>query len=200
LFGWDGEPMKPIYLIGAGGHCRSCIDVIEATGSYEIKGLFDIKENVNKKIGQYKIIDTDDNLDRYVDEDSEFLIALGQIKSSEKRQQIANKLYELGARLATVVSPLAYVAKTAIIGPGTIVMHHSLVNAYAQISSHCILNTKSLVEHDAKIEDFCHISTGAVVNGGAHLKQGSFVGSLAIVKEGYAGQVNAVLSAGVFHR
>lgn len=192
--------MKPIYLIGAGGHCRSCIDVIEATESYEIKGLFDIKENLGKKIGKYTIIDTDNNLGRYVDGNSEFLITLGQIKSPEIRQQIANKLYELRAKPATIISPLAYVAKTATVGPGSIVMHHSLINAYAQIGSHCILNTKSLVEHDAKIEDFCHISTGAIVNGGAHLRQGSFVGSLAVVKEGYAGQINAVLSAGVFHK
>ena len=31
--------MKPILLIGGGGHCRSCIDVIEAEGKYSIAGI-----------------------------------------------------------------------------------------------------------------------------------------------------------------
>ena len=31
--------MKSLLLIGGGGHCHSCIDVIEASGIYKIKGL-----------------------------------------------------------------------------------------------------------------------------------------------------------------
>ena len=31
--------MTPILLIGGGGHCRSCIDVIEAEGKYKIAGI-----------------------------------------------------------------------------------------------------------------------------------------------------------------
>ncbi len=33
--------MKKIILIGAGGHVRSCIDVIEQSKKYEIFGLID---------------------------------------------------------------------------------------------------------------------------------------------------------------
>ena len=33
--------MDKIILIGAGGHARSCIDVIEATGNFEIGGLIE---------------------------------------------------------------------------------------------------------------------------------------------------------------
>ena len=38
--------MKKIILIGAGGHCASCIDVIENEKKYEIIGLID---NIKKK-------------------------------------------------------------------------------------------------------------------------------------------------------
>ena len=30
-----------IILVGAGGHCRSCIDVIEQEGRFEILGIVD---------------------------------------------------------------------------------------------------------------------------------------------------------------
>jgi len=41
--------MKNLILIGAGGHCRSCIDVIEAEKKYKIIGLIDKnKSTINK--------------------------------------------------------------------------------------------------------------------------------------------------------
>jgi hypothetical protein len=31
--------MKPILLVGGGGHCHSCIDVIEVEGAFSIQGI-----------------------------------------------------------------------------------------------------------------------------------------------------------------
>ena len=41
-----------IVLIGGGGHCKSCIDVIEQQGVYQIAGIVDLPEgvSVNAKI------------------------------------------------------------------------------------------------------------------------------------------------------
>ena len=36
--------MKKIILIGGGGHCKSCIDVIEQEGKYRIAGIVDMAE------------------------------------------------------------------------------------------------------------------------------------------------------------
>ena len=44
--------MKNLILIGAGGHCLSCIDVIELQNYYRIAGLVDNKlrkKNLNIK-------------------------------------------------------------------------------------------------------------------------------------------------------
>ena len=39
--------MKKIILIGAGGHAKSCIDVIELQNKYKIIGLIDNKKKKN---------------------------------------------------------------------------------------------------------------------------------------------------------
>lgn len=192
--------MKQIYLVGAGGHCKSCIDVIESTGKYKIAGLFDLKENVGKKIGPYEIIGSDDDIKKYVSSGNEFMITLGQIKSAVLRINAANLLKKLGATLATVISARAYVSNTASLGAGTIVMHDALVNSYAVVGEHCILNSKSLIEHDAVIENFCHISTGAVINGNTHVRARSFVGSLSVLQEGLVVKEGSILGAGMFHK
>ena len=46
--------MSKIVLFGAGGHARSCIDVIERLKKYKIKFLVDNKKNLN--LHPYKII------------------------------------------------------------------------------------------------------------------------------------------------
>jgi len=187
---------EKIILIGGGGHCKSCIDVIEQAGTFRIAGIVDLPEELHQEILGYKIIATDDDLPRLVNEYENFLITLGQIKSPEKRIRIFQTLKESGVKLPVIVSPLAYVSKHAKIEEGTIVMHYALVNAGAKINKNCIINTRALIEHDVVIEDHCHISTNAVINGGVKVGTGTFFGSNAVCKEYIEIGENAVIGCG----
>ena len=172
--------MESLILVGGGGHCKSCIDVIEQEGKYQIAGIVDLPEKLHEKILGHEIIATDEDLPLIVKEYSSFLITIGQIRSANKRILLFNRLRELGALLPTIFSPLSYVSKHATVAKGTIVMHHALVNAGAKVEANCIINTKALIEHDAVIEDHCHIATAAIVNGGVKIKSGTFFGSNAV--------------------
>ena len=187
---------EKIILIGGGGHCKSCIDVIEQVGTFQIAGIVDVPEKLHQKILGYEIIATDDDLPQLVKEVENFLITLGQIKSPKKRIRLFEKVKEVGGRLPVIISPLAYVSTHATLGEGTIVMHNALVNAGAQIGRNCIINSKALVEHDAVIGDHCHISTGAIINGGVKIGSGTFFGSNAVCKEYIEIGENAVIGFG----
>jgi len=188
--------MGKLILLGGGGHCKSCIDVIEQEGRYQISGILDDEKCVGKKVLGYNIIGTDGDIAEYVNKGYYFLITAGQIGSSQVRQKIFNKLQQCKANMVTVVSPRAYVSRHALIGQGTIVMHDALINASATIGDNCIINSKALIEHDVIVEDFCHISTSAVVNGGVVIRSGSFFGSNAVSKEYVVCGDNAFIKAG----
>jgi len=187
---------QKIILIGGGGHCKSCIDVIEQEGIFQIAGIVDLPEKLHQKILGYEIIATDDDLPDLAKEYQSFFITIGQIKSPEKRIAIFEQVKKLGGRLPAVISPLAYVSQHARIGEGTIVMHRALVNAGVKIGRNCIINTKALIEHDAVIGDHCHISTGAIINGGVEVGSGTFFGSNAVSKEYIEIGENAVIAFG----
>ncbi len=174
---------EKIILIGGGGHCKACIDVIELSGHFHIEGIVDVPDKLHKKLLGYEIIATDDDLPQLVNENENFLVTLGQIKSPEKRIRIYQTLKESGVKLPVIISPLAYVSKHVEIGNGTIIMHHALINAGAKIGSNCIINSKALIEHDATIGDHCHIATGAIINGGVKVGSGTFFGSSSITRE-----------------
>jgi len=174
--------MQNVILIGGGGHCKSCIDVIEQEGKYQIAGIVDVAEKIHQKILGYEIIGTDEDLPMIAKKYSSFLITIGQIRSANKRILVFNRLRELGARLPVIFSPLSYVSKHSTVADGTIIMHHAIVNAGAEIGKNCIINTKALIEHDAVVEDHCHIATAAIVNGGVKIKSGTFFGSNAVTR------------------
>ncbi len=168
---------EPIILIGGGGHCRACIDVLEQDGRFAIAGIVDRPEKQNQKVLGYPVIGSDADLPDLVKRHRNALITLGQIKSPTRRMELFGEMKQMGARFPVIVSPLAYVSKHAHIGDGTIVMHLALISAGASVGKNCIINTKALVEHDSVIEDHCHVATGAVVNGGACIGLGTFLGS-----------------------
>jgi sugar O-acyltransferase (sialic acid O-acetyltransferase NeuD family) len=175
--------MKPkLILIGGGGHCAACIDVIEQENKFEIAGIVDKDTDSGMLLG-YPILGGDDDLDALRSSYDYALVTVGQIKNPSTRIRLFVYTKSLRFILSTVISPRAYVSKHALIAEGTIIMHDALVNARAAIGRNCIINTKSLVEHDAVVEDNCHISTGAIINGGAKVRQGTFVGSNAVTKE-----------------
>ena len=171
-------PEKEIILIGGGGHCRSCIDVIESHDVFNIAGIVEQpgKEKSKSVLG-YPIIGDDSEFIILKKQYNYALITIGQVGSSIIRQKIFNHLKKLGFILPVIISPLAHVSKHATIDEGTIAMHQVIVNPGANIGRNCILNTRCLIEHDVKIGDHTHISTAAVLNGDTVIGPGSFVGS-----------------------
>ncbi|HZL12379.1 MAG TPA: acetyltransferase [Prolixibacteraceae bacterium] len=188
--------MKPIILVGGGGHCISCIDVIEQTGIYEIIGILDLPEKLGQKVLNYTVIGSDNELEQFMPDCLDFLITVGQIKSSALRTKLFYKVKKAGGNLPVVISPIAYVSKYANIQEGAIVMHHSLINAGAAVGKGCIINTKALIEHEAIIGNFCHISTAAVVNGQANIGDSCFIGSNTVIANNTNVTANTVIAAG----
>jgi sugar O-acyltransferase (sialic acid O-acetyltransferase NeuD family) len=190
--------MKPeLILVGGGGHCRSCIDVIEVESKYKIAGIVDIPDKCGSRVLGYEIIGCDKDFPELIKKFPNFLITLGQIKSATRRNALFNQLIEMGVTLCTIVSPMAYISRHATIGKGTIVMHGAIVNAGARVGNNCIINTKSLIEHDAVIGDDCHISTGSIVNGGTIIREKTFLGSNSVTSENIEINKQSLVGCGV---
>ena len=60
--------MQNLILIGGGGHCKSCIDVIEGVNDYKILGILDTADKVGQEVLGYKIIGTDSDIEKYAKE------------------------------------------------------------------------------------------------------------------------------------
>jgi sugar O-acyltransferase (sialic acid O-acetyltransferase NeuD family) len=174
---------RNILLIGAGGHARSCIDVVEMAG-FNIIGIVGQRKEVGTRLLGYPILAADDDLTSLRDRASLALIAIGQVHTPLLRIKAAKAALAAGFNFPVVMSPCAKVSRHATVDDGTIVMHGAIVNANAHVGKHCIVNSRALLEHDSSIGDFSHLSTGAILNGGVQVGKRCFVGSGSIVKHG----------------
>ncbi len=172
-----------IILIGAGGHAKSCIDVIEQEDKFQIMGLVGSPHEVGAHVLGYEVLGTDDALSEFLNMTQHALVVVGHIETNDLRSNLFFKISNIGFLSPVVISPLAYVSPHAVVGKGTVVMHRATINAGARIGDNCIINSHALIEHDVVVEDHCHIATSAIINGGSTVGKSSFVGSGSTIRE-----------------
>ena len=188
---------KKILLIGAGGHARSCIDVIEKEKKYNIYGLIGLKKEVGKKINGYEVLATENDIQKYIKRGIKYaLITLGGFRNAKSRFKLFNDLKKKKFIFPSIISPMAHISNSSRILEGTIVMHGAIVNSNSIIGSNCIINSKSLVEHDCILEDNVHISTGAIINGSVKIGSNSFIGSGSIIRNNLTLKRNSFVKMG----
>ena len=188
--------MNRLVLIGAGGHARSIIDLVESTNAWEIIGLIGQSHEIGSFVLNYPVLGTDSILEDVYKDCSHALLSIGQLTSSNLRRRLVSSLSDIGFDFPVIVSPHAVVSTHASLGDGTTVGHNCVINSSASIGSHCIINSCSLIEHDVVIDSFCHVSTGVIINGGTSIGSDSFIGSGSILREGLSLPVESIVSAG----
>jgi sugar O-acyltransferase (sialic acid O-acetyltransferase NeuD family) len=152
---------KTFALIGAGGHAKVIIDIIEEMGGKveminddapltELHGYTVSKELPAKHL--------------------QVVIAIGNNKT---RKKISEKLDNT---FGTAIHPKANLSSRCTIGEGTVVMAGVTINSVAAIGKHCIVNTNAAIDHDCKIADYVHISPGANLAGGVTVGEGTHIG------------------------
>ena len=175
---------KQLVLIGAGGHAKACIEIIESIGEFSIAQIVGHESELGHKILGHTIKFIDADLVTLRQEYEFAFIGIGQIQNPEPRKRMFSKLTDLGFQVPTILSTKALVSKYADIGAGSIVMNATILNADCKIGENVILNSASLIEHDVVVGDYCHVSTRVTINGGSKIGQGTFLGSGTVVRNG----------------
>jgi sugar O-acyltransferase (sialic acid O-acetyltransferase NeuD family) len=170
-----------IVLIGASGHCKVIIEIIEQTQG-TIKAIYDAGLSASSLLG-YPVQAGDPVEDNTI-------IAIG---SNAKRKQIADSL---PVRFATAVHPRANISTRCSIGAGSVVMAGATINSETVIGTHCIINTNASVDHDCIISDFAHISPNASLAGNVTVGEGAQVGIGSTVIQGVKIGKWAIIGAG----
>jgi sugar O-acyltransferase (sialic acid O-acetyltransferase NeuD family) len=189
--------MIKVVGVGAGGHAKVIVDILQRRGGYEIVGLFE-KDSLlwGTKILGVPVIGGDDLLPNYLEEVPNAFFGIGSISSSAHRKRVFEKVVALGFTLITAIHPNATISNAAVVGDGSVVMAGAVIAPGAKLGKNVIVNTGAVIDHDCEIGDHVHIAPGATLSGAVQVGNGSHVGVGATVIQGVQIGCDAIVGAG----
>ncbi|RLQ88280.1 acetyltransferase [Notoacmeibacter ruber] len=183
--------MKPLALLGAGGHGRVVADTAEMAGWRDIVFLDDcFDERANN--GVWPVIGPLGKWHELM-RSHDLFISVGH---NQTRQNILSEFNRLNIRQPTIVHSSASISRHCSLDAGTVVMAGGIVQAFANIGSSVIVNTGATVDHDCQIAEAVHISPGAHLAGTVSVGERSWIGIGASVRQNTSIGADVIVGAG----
>jgi len=158
--------MNKILVVGASGHAKVIIDIIERQNEYKIVGLIDSFKEIGETIYDYQVLGTEKDLPQLIETHNIHggIIAIGD---NWTRMNIYNDIaaHTKNFNFIKAIHPNAVIGKNVSIGSGTVIMAGVVINSDAKIGKQCIINTKSSVGHDAVLKNFSSVAPGVSIGG-----------------------------------
>jgi acetyltransferase EpsM len=181
-------------IVGEGGHSKVIRDLITSRKQYRVTVILDDKySELTCYDGLYRgPISSAARLFHGLDQ-LRCIVAIG---SNELRRSIVARLGLPAERYITLIHETAIVSSSAVVGPGSVIMPHTVVNADARVGAHTIINTGAIVEHDCRVGDYAHIAPRATLTGSVTVNDGAMVGAGATIIPGKAIGAWSIIGAG----
>lgn len=165
--------IKPLYVLGAGGHAKVVLSTLLECG-YSVEGLLDDdKKKTGNSVLDVPVVGTIEDMLAW----QLPVRAVSGVGENRTRKAIVDRLLLVDVEWVSVIHPRACVHSSVRIEEGTVVFAGAVIQPESRIGKHCIVNTGVLIDHDCILGDFCHTAPGCSIAGGVLLGEGVFLGT-----------------------
>jgi sugar O-acyltransferase (sialic acid O-acetyltransferase NeuD family) len=188
--------IKPVVLIGGGGHAKVLIEILRKQGATIVAVI------APEPIGKSAVLT---GLKQYLsDEDvftfnpSEILLVngIGSLPGNSLRHTIYEKFARSGYTFASVISNNASVSEYCSLSQGVQIMPGAIINVDATIGENTIINSGAIIEHDCDIGKHNHVAPGAALSGSVKTGDYVHIGTGARVIQSVSIGSNCLIAAG----
>lgn len=186
--------MRPLVIIGAGGHGREALDIALAMNAvrptFDVLGFLDDGRTPGTLASPhaYAVLG---GVDLLAGLDVAFVPAIGD---TGVRRRIVEEYPDHEA--ATLVHPSATLGSHVEHGPGLVMAAGARLTHGISLGQHVHVNVNASISHDCRVGDFVTITPGVHVSGNVTLEEGVWVGIGACVIQGVTVGANAFVGAG----
>lgn len=190
--------MRRVVGLGAGGHAKVVLEILQLMGGYKFVGLLDPKQELwNTEVLGTPVLGNDDLLpELYKDDVRHAFIGLGTVGDTRLRRQLYEKARVQGFQVVQAIHPQAILSPSVEIGHGPTIMAGAVINANARLGDNVIVNTGAIIGHDCIIGDHVHIATGARLASTVQVGEGAHIGLGASILQCVRIGGNVVVGAG----
>lgn len=190
--------MRRVVGIGAGGHAKILVELLQVVGGYTLVGFTDPRPDLmNTRLLGVPILGDDSLLPGLRCEGVEAaFVGVGATRDVSVRKRLYEIASGLGFEMLTLVHPRAYVSPSARLGRGTVVLPGAVINTDVTIGDNVTVYSGVIIEHDSVIGDHVHLSPGVHLAGGVSIGCEAFVGIGASIIQGIRIGASAVIGGG----
>lgn len=172
--------MRPLIIVGAGGHGRVVLDICRTLGR-PVAGFLDDHRPVGSTVEEVPVLGDSGRLnDPDLRRNNSVIFAFGiidddPILANRRRRELGERLLARGGELATLIHPSVVVSSRAEIGLGTTVSSGAVIITGARVGRHCMIHTVAIVDHDCVVGDGAQVGPAVQLCGRARCGQDSFL-------------------------
>lgn len=164
---------KAIIILGAGGHAKVCIELLQAMGE-TVAYCISEATDPNDFCLNIPILKGEQHLDTLsVQGYHRAFVAIG---SNDIRERLALLVCSLGYDLVNAISLHSIISPSVTLGKGLAIMPGAIINANTTIEDLAIINTGATVDHDCKISRATHIAPQCGLAGQVSVGKHSLLG------------------------
>mgnify|MGYP003781922903 FL=1 len=178
---------RSLVILGNGGHASSVAEAAESAG-------FDVRTS-------WPISRTDDSfadlISRVASLDfDKTALALG-VGTNFVREAVHASISEAfpTARFASIVHKTAWLASSAVIESGVVMLAHASAGAKAHLSAGSLLNTGASLDHDSTLGEFASLGPGVRTGGNVTIGPRTMIGLQAGILQGRTVSEDSVVGA-----
>lgn len=162
--------MREVILIGAGGHARGIVEILEASG-WRVSAYVD--PLISSWLDRPRIEESE------VPDGASVAIGIGGVTPEQLDRRLATG--ESRWVLVSVIHRSAIVSATAVVEPGAHVLAGAILEANVRVGRMAIVNSGATIIHDSSIGEGAHVAPGVTVLAGARIGRAAMIGAGAVV-------------------
>jgi sugar O-acyltransferase (sialic acid O-acetyltransferase NeuD family) len=182
-------------ILGAGGHGRVVLDIIQQARQHKPVGFLDNNKALHgRRVDGLPVLGGLECLpDLHQRGITAAVVAIGD---NGIRRAMADTLEQGGFELINAIHPSAQLATNVTVGKGVVIAAGALICAHCQIGDYAILNTGCIVDHESMIGTATHVCPGVRLAGHVTIESGAFLGIGATVVQNIRIGFEAIVGAG----
>jgi len=188
---------RPLVIVGASGHAREVLDVVEALNdvcpTFRVLGVVADGDAHDADALARRGVPLLGGVDHLADLEAEVVIAIG---SSSVRATIDARLQAWGRSSPVLVHPSATIGADVDLAPGVVVAAGARITTNVRLGRHTHVNVNAVVSHDGCLGDHVTLSPGVLINGNVTIADRAFLGTGAVVTPGHHIGADARIGAG----
>lgn len=184
-----------ILLIGAGGHGKVVLDIVQCQAKHRVVGFLDADPQLHgTTVGGIEVLGGLNLLHKLRQQKVRGVIV--SIGDNRVRHQCAAEAVAATLELVSAVHPAATVAASATIGRNVVIAAAAIVCTDASVGDSTIINTAASVDHECHLGQAVHVAPGARLAGRVRVEDFAFVGLGAAVIQCLTIGLRSIVGAG----